>query len=87
MKRTILIVMLVLAGVSLVYCQHFWFPYTWHQKRTLEVEADGQRYTSVVEVSWRKTIRSAQPMGQSASEGYATKLPMWRFQDAGYSLD
>ncbi|MGP0591296.1 hypothetical protein ACTRXD_01990 [Nitrospira sp. T9] len=56
MKKILLIGALVLAGVSVAYCQHFWFPHTWHQKMTLEVEADGQRYTgsSVVEVSWRK---------------------------------
>ncbi|MCA9423136.1 MAG: hypothetical protein KC592_19105 [Nitrospira sp.] len=56
MKKIMLIGVLVLLGASLAYCQHFWFPYTWHQKMTLEVEADGQRYTgsSVVEVSWRQ---------------------------------
>ncbi|WNM62089.1 hypothetical protein [Candidatus Nitrospira neomarina] len=56
MKKILLIGVLVLVGVSVAYCQHFWFPYTWHQKMTLEVEADGQGYpgSSVVEVSWRK---------------------------------
>ena len=45
-----------MAGGAVAYWQHFGFPYTWHQKMTVEVEADGQRYTgsSVVKVSWRK---------------------------------
>lgn len=45
-----------MAGGAVAYWQHFGFPYTWHQKMTLEVEADGQRYrgSSVAKVSWRK---------------------------------
>ena len=56
MKKAILIGGLVLVGVSVAYCQHFWFPYTWHQKMTIEVEVDGQVLTgaSVMKVSWRK---------------------------------
>ncbi|HQU29582.1 MAG TPA: hypothetical protein PKZ24_10475 [Nitrospirales bacterium] len=60
MKRILLIGALVLAGVSVAYCQHFWFPYTWHQKMTLEVDVDGQLYagSSVVKV----TVRDSDPL-------------------------
>ncbi|WNM62085.1 hypothetical protein [Candidatus Nitrospira neomarina] len=60
MKKILLIGVLVLVGVSLAYCQHFWFPYTWHQKMTLEVDVDGQFYTgsSVVKV----TVRDSDPL-------------------------
>ena len=55
MKR-LLIIVLVLGMGTLGYC-FFAFPtYSWHQKMTIEVEADGQVFSgsSVVRVSWRK---------------------------------
>ncbi len=60
MKRTILIVVLALIAASVAYCQHFWFPYTWHQKMTVEVEVDDQLYTgsSVVKV----TVSDSDPL-------------------------
>lgn len=60
MKKAILIVVLVLVGGSVAYCQHFWFPYTWHQKMTVEVEVDGQLSTgsSVVKV----TVSDSDPL-------------------------
>lgn len=56
MKKILLIGVLVLVGVSVAYCQHFWFPYTWHQKMTVEVELNDQVYSgsSVVQVRWHK---------------------------------
>lgn len=60
MKRTVLIVVLVLIAASVAYWQHFWFPYTWHQKMTVEVEVDVQLYTgsSVVKVA----VRDSDPL-------------------------
>lgn len=60
MKRTMLIVVLVLIAASVAYWQHFWFPYTWHQKMTVAVEMDGQLYTgsSVVKV----TVSDSDPL-------------------------
>ncbi len=56
MFKSILVIGLVLVLGTLAYCQDIFFPYTWHQKMTVEVEVDGQVYTgsSVVRVSWRK---------------------------------
>ncbi len=60
MKKIMLIGVLVLAGVSVAYCQHFWFPYTWHQKMTVEVEVDDRLYTgsSVMKV----TVSDSNPL-------------------------
>ncbi|MGP0591289.1 hypothetical protein ACTRXD_01955 [Nitrospira sp. T9] len=60
MKNIMLIGVLVLVGASVAYCQHFWFPYTWHQKMTLEVDVDGQLHTgsSVVKV----TVSDSDPL-------------------------
>jgi len=60
---------LILGGILLVatlaYCQDFFFPYTWHQKMTLEVEIDGQVYTgsSVVKVSVGESDPITQGLG------------------------
>jgi hypothetical protein len=71
MKKAILIVVLVLVGVSVAYCQHFWFPYTWHQKMTVEVEANGQLYSgaSVVKVSVRESDPVTKGLGFSLQFG------------------
>ena len=55
MKR-LLIILLVLGIATLGFCWNFFFPYSWHQKMTIEVEADGQVYSgfNVVRVKWRK---------------------------------
>ncbi len=46
------IIGIVLVLAMLGYCRHVIFPYSWHQKMTLEVEVDGQLYSgsSVVKV-------------------------------------
>ncbi|MGD9851764.1 MAG: hypothetical protein AB7T38_10885 [Nitrospirales bacterium] len=58
--KLLLIGLLVVMGLSLALCQHFWWPYTWHQKMTVEVEAHGQVYTggSVVKV----TVSDSDPL-------------------------
>lgn len=55
MKRLLILGIVLLAGLGGYF--YFAFPsYTWHQKMTIEVEADGQIYSgsSVVRVHWRK---------------------------------
>ncbi|MGD9851514.1 MAG: hypothetical protein AB7T38_09620 [Nitrospirales bacterium] len=86
MKKVILIVVLVLIGASVAYCQHFWFPYTWHQKMTVEVEANGQVYTgaSVVKVSVRESDPVTKGLGfpmQFGAKGEAAivELPGSRY--------
>jgi hypothetical protein len=53
------------------YCRHFWFPYTWHQKISLEVEVDGQLYSgaSVVKVSVRDSDPLTKGLGFSSQFG------------------
>ena len=60
MKKAILIGVLVLVGVSVGYCFFGLNQYTWHQKMTLEVEAEGQLYTgsSVVKVR----VKESEPL-------------------------
>ena len=60
MIRTILLVVVVFIGVSLGYCYVGLNQYTWHQKMTLEVEAEGQLYTgsSVVKVR----VKESEPL-------------------------
>ena len=60
MKKIMLIGVLVLVGVSVAYCQHFWFPYTWHQKMTVEVEMGGQLYTGTSVVKAR--VKESEPL-------------------------
>jgi len=64
MKRGLVIAGVVLLA-TLAYCQDFFFPYTWHQKMTLEVEVDGQLYTgsSVVKVSVGESDPITQGLG------------------------
>ncbi|MEO8326743.1 MAG: hypothetical protein ABI618_12885 [Nitrospirota bacterium] len=86
MKKTMLIVMLVLIAASVAYCQHFWFPYTWHQKMKLEVDVDGQLYTgsSVVKVRVKESEPLTKQLGyplQFGAKGEAAfvELPGSRY--------
>ncbi len=65
MLKSILVIGLVLVVGTLAYCQDILFPFTWHQKMTLEVEADGQVYTgsSVVRVSVRENNTMTKRLG------------------------
>ena len=86
MIRTILLVVVVFIGVSLGYCYVGLNQYTWHQKMTLEVEAEGQLYTgsSVVKVMVKESDPLTNQLGyplQSGATGEAAfvELPGSRY--------
>ena len=66
------IIGIVLVLAMLGYCRDVIFPYSWHQKMTIEVEADGQVYSgsSVVRVSWRKN----DPLGAANGATWLSSL-------------
>ena len=86
MIRTILLVVVVFIGVSLGYCYVGLNQYTWHQKMTLEVEAEGQLYTgsSVVKVRVKESEPLTKQLGyplQFGAKGEAAyvELPGRRY--------
>ena len=86
MIRTILLVVVVFIGVSLGYCYVGLNQYTWHQKMTLEVEAEGQLYTgsSVVKVRVKESEPLTKQLGyplQFGAKGEAAyvELPDRRY--------
>lgn len=81
---------LILGGILLVatlaYCQDFFFPYTWHQKMTLEVEIDGQVYTgsSVVKVNVGESDPITQGLGYPLQFGARGEAAFVKFPGNRY---
>ncbi len=71
MLKSILVIGLVLGVSTLGYCFLGFSTYTWHQKMTIEVEADGQVYSglSVVKVSVRDSDPVTKGLGFSLQFG------------------
>ncbi len=86
MKKILLIGVLVLIGASVAYCQHFWIPYTWHQKMTVEVDVDGQLYTgsSVVKVTVRDSDPLTKGLGFSSQFGARGEAAFVELPGKGY---
>ena len=93
MKKILLIGVLVFLGASLAYCQHFWFPYTWHQKMTVELDSNGKIITvsSVVEMKVEGIpealqFRTARKLGMRG-EAVLVEFPQKRYLFALLTYD